>query len=205
MAENRIPKKSWIGHFVYDASCVLSRILFTVFWRLEIRGVNHIPKHGPVIIAGNHKSYADPPLLGSSVPREVHTLGKKELFSFRPFGWVIRQMNAHPLNRSSGIEALKLSQELLSCGFALMVFPEGKRIKSDSLGPPKPGIGLLSMKTGAPIIPTYIHNNGHLLKGRKLTITFGAPIHPLPHHTYQWLAEEVMREIQKLKDQIEGA
>src|SRR5207253_1193849 len=79
-------------------------------------------------IAATHRSFADPPLVGVSVPREVHFLAKRELFRFKPFGWLIGQLNAHPLNRRAGdVSAIRQAQRILKDGHVLIVFPEGRR------------------------------------------------------------------------------
>lgn len=178
------------------------RALFRIGWRLEVRGESHIPKHGPVILAANHRSFADPPLVGVATAREVHFLAKQELFRFGPFGWLIRQLNAHPLKRSGDVGALRAANRILEQGLVLIVFPEGKRMKTDHLGQPKPGVGMLAAVAKCPIVPTYVHNSGHFMKFRKLRVVFGHPIHVHGQPSYRHTADEVMKQIQKLKDGV---
>lgn len=191
----RLPKR-----IIYLTIYWFVRLCFLIIWRLDVRGLSHVPPQGAVIIAGNHRSYADPPVISISLRREVHFMAKRELFSFGPFAWLISSLNAHPLNRSSAVEALKAAQEILSNGDALIMFPEGRRMKTDELGPPKSGVGMLAKTTGTPVIPAYVHNSAYMKYFRKVSVSFGPAIVPAYFHTYDALAAEVMRQIQLLKD-----
>lgn len=168
-------------------------------WRLHVSGLENVPRTGGLIVAPNHRSYADPPLVGVAVPREVHFLAKKELFSFRPFGWFIRNLNAHPLNRAGDIAAFREAARILKGGGALIIFPEGHRMKTDELGPPKAGIGMLAATTASPILPVYIENSGYMARFRRVFLRFGKPIAPQGFSTYADIAAEVMRQIAVLK------
>lgn len=191
--------------FLYRLSRFLFYWAYKIVWRLQIRHAERVPPKGALIIASNHKSYADPQVVGITIPRPVHFLAKEELFRFRPFGWIIAQLNAHPLKRRGGdIAALRLSLSILSKNGALIIFPEGRRGKTDHFQPPKAGVGLLAQRTGAPILPIYIHNSGHIRKFKKLIVSFGKPIYANRHQSHQTLAEEVMKQIAKLKQELEG-
>jgi len=184
----------------------LSRFVVWVFfrsiWRLDVRGHDNIPKIGPVIIAPNHRSYADPPIVGISIKRPIHFLAKKELFFFKPFGWMIANMNAHPLNRTSATEAIKAAQGLLHEGDVITIFPEGGRNQTENFRPPKAGVGLLSMSTGAPVVPAYIRHSqaADLMKLKRVRIDFGAPLYPANYTSYQQMAEAVMASIKAIKE-----
>lgn len=185
--------------FYYVARYIFA-CLFHIVWRLEVRGASNVPQIGPAIIASNHRAYADPPLVGVGLSRPIHFLAKKELFAFAPIGWVLRQWHAHPLNRAAGTAALKVAQEILDKGGVVVLFPEGRRSQTDELQKPKAGVGMLAIKTGVPIIPTYIQNSGYILGFKKLTICYGTPIQSAHFTDYEALAHEVMRRIQILKD-----
>lgn len=191
--------------FIYRVCRYICFLIFKTGWRLEVRNWKNFPQTGPIIIAANHKSYADPPLVGVSVmPRPIYFLAKKELFDFKPFGWLIGHLNATPLNRSSGAEAVKAAQSLLAGGKAVIVFPEGRRIRTEEFGAPKAGVGLLSISTQTPVIPVYIHNSNKMTMFKKITVTFGKPIYPQKNHTYESLAKEVMDRIGEMKREREG-
>lgn len=182
---------------------VIRRIVYFFFraaGRLDIQGQENIPQKGGVIIAANHRSFADPPLIGVSTPREVHFLAKEELFRFKPFGWLIRNLNAHPLNRAGDVGAFKLAERLLSKGYALIIFPEGTRSKTDKFGKFKLGAAMLASRTGCAIVPTYVHNSAYLKQFRRLRVMFGAPLYPTLYGSYEEMIHDVMKKIQKLKE-----
>lgn len=186
----------------YPFATSVCGFFFRLIWRLKIEGTENVPPNGPVIIASNHRSLSDPPLIGVCTPRIVHFLAKKELFDFRAFGWLISRLNAHPLNRAAGIGALKSAQDILDQGGVVILFPEGRRSKTDHLQRPKAGVGMLAVKAKVPVVPVYIHNSGYLLWGKKISVHYGAPIDGALYSDYGKLAEEVMHRIQKIKDQV---
>lgn len=168
---------------------------------MEVHGLENIPQTGGVILAANHRSYADPPLVGCHISRQVHFLAKMELFQFRPFGWLITNLNAHPLNRSgSDVSALKTAKRVLEEGNTMIVFPEGRRNRSNVLGQPKAGIGLLAKMAGCPVVPVYIHNSAEMIFFKKISIYFGKPLLPEQFNSNQDIADAVMSEIQRMKE-----
>ena len=169
-------------------------------WRLRILGKENIPMDGPVIVSANHRSFADPPIVGATMPRRVHFLAKAELFRFRPFGWLISNLNAHPLNRRGDVTAFKIAKRVVADGEAMIVFPEGKRSKIEGFLPAKPGVGMLSLMTKAPILPAYIHNSSYMKAFHRITIVYGPVIRPDGFSDYQVLADEVMRRIAALRE-----
>jgi 1-acyl-sn-glycerol-3-phosphate acyltransferase len=194
------PQHSPLAHkILYPTIRTMALVLAKAGWRLHISGAENVPRTGPLIVAPNHRSYADPPLVGVSVPREVHFLAKQELFAFRPFGWLIRNLNAHPLNRAGDIGAFREATRILKAGGALIVFPEGRRMKTDEPGSPKAGIGMLAVTTESPILPVYIHNSALMARFRRVYLRFGKPMDPKGFGTYAELASEVMRRIAELK------
>jgi len=175
-------------------------LTFQILWRLEVKGQKNVPRRGALILAANHKSYADPPLVGVALPRVAHYLAKRSLFKFPPIGWLLKVWHSHPISRAGGAEAIKDAVDLMEEGDALIVFPEGKRIRGEEFGQPKPGVGMLAMATKTPVIPVYVHNSNKMFKFKKLSVIFGQPIFPQDFHTYEKLAEEIMSAIVQLKE-----
>ena len=186
---------------------VISRAIF----RIRVRGRDNIPSEGAVILASNHISYYDPPLVGSFVKREVHFMAKKELFRNRLFGKLISSLNAHPVNRQGfDKKALEMAGGLLKEGKLLIIFPEGTRAKEGRFLPPRPGIGMIAVTSEAPVVPVYIHGANRLkdcfLGKEKLAIIYGEPIprgeiekFGREKEGYYGLAEEILRRIGELK------
>ena len=126
-------------------------------WGLRVEGVENVPLTGGVILASNHKSYLDPPLIGSTLPREIHYLAKKQLFGVPLLGLWIRAHNAIPINREGFDRAgLEGALEVVRTGGALLLFPEGTRIRRRGMGPPREGIGLLVARSGVPVVPVHL-------------------------------------------------
>ncbi len=167
---------------------------------MKVLGLANVPKTGSVIIAANHRSFADPPVVGSAIVRAVHFMAKEELFEFGPFGWLISGLNAHPLKRTGDVGAFKLALNLLHSGCALILFPEGRRSPTTELLKPKAGVGFLSMTADCPVVPTYVHNTAYFRQFKKVVVQFGTPILPQGFESHQALADEVMKQIQKMKD-----
>jgi 1-acyl-sn-glycerol-3-phosphate acyltransferase len=130
--------------------------------RVRIEGaVDQIPRTGPVIVAANHSSNLDVPVLGSSLMpklgRRLQWLGKRELFDWPIVGWIARNGGVHAIDRSSAdIDAFRLAARILEEGHALFVFPEGTRSHDGALGEGRDGVAVLALRTGAPIVPVGV-------------------------------------------------
>ncbi|HRY29269.1 MAG TPA: lysophospholipid acyltransferase family protein [Elusimicrobiota bacterium] len=184
----------WLGHTFF----------FTVYklvWRLKIVGRENIPLEGPLILAANHASWADPPVIGCSLPRPIYFMGKQELFDVPLFGGIIRRVNAFPVKRTEhDVGAFKTAQRLIISGKAMIVFPEGKRQRTGKLAAAKAGVGMLAAKTNAPVVPVYVHNTYRLWSLPRLWVCFGAPLSAGGGKEYQAFSDRVMKEIVRLKE-----
>ncbi|HOW27076.1 MAG TPA: lysophospholipid acyltransferase family protein [Elusimicrobiota bacterium] len=183
----------------------LFRTAFRLVWRLRVRGLENVPMEGGLIVASNHVSYADPPLVGCMIRRMIYFFAKQELFEVPVFGWLIRQVNAFPVNRMEhDISAFKNAQRLLQAGGGLIMFPEGHRQKTGKLGRAKPGIGMLAKKSGVQVLPVYVHNTGRLTTFQPVWLCFGTPITVREDEEYQDFSNRVLDEIRKLKETYIG-
>jgi 1-acyl-sn-glycerol-3-phosphate acyltransferase len=148
---------------LYWTGWLLSRMIGRLIFRMKIFEANNIPDKGPFILACNHISLVDPPLVGSTIVRPLHFMAKKELFRSRLFGWVIRNTNAHPINRRGfDRRAINTACEILKAGCGLLVFPEGTRALKGDFLPPRPGIGLIAIRSEAPVVPAYFNGSNNL-------------------------------------------
>ena len=138
------------------------RIFGRAISRVSIEGaLDEMPRDGPLIIAANHASNLDVPVIGSwlipRLGRRIHWLGKKELFDWPIIGWIAANGGVHPVDRGAAdVDAFRLAQRILDEGHVLFVFPEGTRSPDGALQEARDGVALLALRTGAPIMPIGI-------------------------------------------------
>ena len=145
-----------------------------------VHGAEKVPKEGPLIVAANHRRYADPVFVSMAVPRRLQWMGKKELFVF-PFERFFFFLGVFPVDRKKGGRAaLRAALNLLTAGWALGIFPEGTRREGyDPNHTPKGGVGMLAIRGGAPVLPVFVDRTPSLferLQGGKLHVYIGNPI-----------------------------
>ncbi|RLC40922.1 MAG: 1-acyl-sn-glycerol-3-phosphate acyltransferase [Candidatus Coatesbacteria bacterium] len=191
--------------FAFPASVVL--------FRFRSYGIGNIPLVGPVIIASNHTSVFDPPLIANGQLRVLYYMAKSELFRNPLFRALIVSYGAFPVRRGEGdIRAMRIALKLLSKGRVVLVFPEGTRSKTGELNEGKEGAGMLVYKAKAKVIPTYIKNSNKILipgKGfqlPKIEIWYGKPIEfgdllkrKPSKELYRVISQSIMDEVAKLK------
>lgn len=191
----------------------LFKAFFFTLYHHQVFGSENIPA-GPAIIAANHTSYFDPPIIGASSPYELHFLAKASLFDHPIFGAAIRKLNAHPVSgTASDLSSFKLICQLISEGKKVVIFPEGARSPTGQMLSIKPGIGMLAMRSNAPIVPAYIDGLFEAwpmdkkypkLWGRT-AVHFGRPIdwHAYSHldrkEAQQAIADDIGKAILELK------
>ncbi|MCP5469128.1 MAG: 1-acyl-sn-glycerol-3-phosphate acyltransferase [Chlamydiales bacterium] len=198
--------------FRFFASLIV-RLYFMLFFRLEVHGKENMPK-GPAIIAANHASFFDPPLIGCVLwPRVPFFLARGSLFNSKIFTWILKQCRSLPIKR--GGENAALFREVMRItkeGRKVTLFPEGTRTKDGELQPPLPGIGLLVQKANCPVVPMYIegtydawscHRKKPKLCG-KIKLTIGEPISFANQEgdrkeIQRQIGGEIMRKIGELK------
>jgi 1-acyl-sn-glycerol-3-phosphate acyltransferase len=173
---------------IYTVAKTFFRVIFTVYNRLETRGLGRIPRGVPLIVASNHASYIDPPLIGGVFPGRLRYLAKESLFRNPIFGSLIRTLGAMPVSRYDSQKAgaaLKLMLNALALGDSVLIFPEGTRSPDGTLQPLEEGAAFLSVKSGIPLLPVYIGGSSRvwpphkaLPRPAKVTVTFGEPILP---------------------------
>jgi 1-acyl-sn-glycerol-3-phosphate acyltransferase len=159
----------------------LSRTLFRIVYGLKVVGLENIPRTGKLIIASNHRSDYDPPVLGGIVPREMHFFAKEELFRNRWLGGLIRYLNAFPVRRGQfDREALQNCLDVLKSEGSLIFFPEGTRAPSDGFLRAKLGLGWVISLSQAAVIPVYLHGSTvrkpHWRQRPAITVVFGKPV-----------------------------
>lgn len=154
---------------------LIARLLARSITRVRVEGaLDEIPRDGPVILAANHISNADPVILGAwltkRLGRRIHWLGKKEMFDWPFVGWLARNGGVVPVDRAGAdVEAFRQAQRVLDEGHVLMIFPEGTRSSTGRLQRPRDGLAMLALRTGAPIVPIGMADTDRVWpRGRKL-------------------------------------
>ena len=195
---------------LYKCSWQFLQVLLKSLFGFRVYDADRVPRQGAVIVASNHISLADPPVVGAAIPREMYYLGKKELFENRFLSAVVTAYNTVPVSRGRPDRAaLRRIARLLQEDQAVLMFPEGTRGSGDRLLPGKIGLGKLAMDAGVDIVPARVSGSNRLrqtlTRKRRLIVRFGPPI------TAQWIKEqgqgkmayrrvvdEVMRRIEDL-------
>jgi 1-acyl-sn-glycerol-3-phosphate acyltransferase len=163
-----------------------ARLLLKLFYRTKVYGKGNAQK-GRAILAANHTSFLDPPMVSAFWPYEVHFLASDYLFKPFLFGSLIRALNTYPVHRGAqDLSSIKLICKLLQQEAQVIIFPEGERSFDGKIAPLKGGVSFIATKAGAKIVPIYIHG-AHALWPRgqtlpklfgKSAIVFGTPIDP---------------------------
>ncbi len=164
---------------MYKIVVAIIRVIVLCIWGLEVEGAQHVPEMSGAIIAGNHTSWFDPVVLAVAIKRPIHFMGKAELFNNPVLGWFISQLNAFPVRRGQADrQAIRTSQEKVSAGHLLGIFPEGTRNKTDhDLLPIQGGAALIAIRSGVPVIPAVVSKGQRRGLRRPYKVVIGAPIH----------------------------
>jgi 1-acyl-sn-glycerol-3-phosphate acyltransferase len=203
------------GTFWYWLVCVVVRFLLRMWVRLEVHNPENVPSIGGCIIASNHVSYLDPPVVAVGMKkRVVHFMARDTLFS-TPFArWFLTSTEVVPMDRTKGdVGAIRKGISLLKAGNVLGLFPEGTRSPNGEMQKAKGGIGLLIAKAKVQVVPAYVDGSFQVfpkgakrIKRGKIHIFYGKPIEPAEfaafgtnRDSYQRIGELVMSRIAALK------
>ncbi len=203
---------TFFGRTFLKPFCPVVKPVFRGLFRISVRNPENIPKRGPYIVASNHRSYLDPPVLNAVFPEPLVFIAKEELFR-PPLGWILKHMRAIPIRRGAGdVSALERALDLLKEGCAVAVFPEGTRARPGEFLRPKAGVGLLAIKSGAPVVPVLIEGTDRVLpRGSLLPIpkvpikvSVGKPLNfegvPDSPKGYRDTALKIMEAIKSLQE-----
>jgi 1-acyl-sn-glycerol-3-phosphate acyltransferase len=196
------------------------RALYRFYFRWRVFNAERVPLDGPVILASNHASFLDPPLVGSGLRRGINYLARESLFRFPLIGALLRSWSCVPVDRDGGGAAgLKAILDRLLDGGAIILFPEGTRTRDGRLQPARSGIGLTVIKSDAVVIPVRVFGTSeaygrHMMfpRPRRVAVKYGQPMHfeklraeardcsrARLKEIYQQIADEIMAAIAKLE------
>jgi glycerol-3-phosphate dehydrogenase (NAD(P)+) len=190
-----------VNSLVYWPARWVIKPAILVFFRLRRLGREHIPQGG-VILAANHRSFLDPFAIGCCIRRPIYFVAKQELFKNPLVGWFLNCMGAFPVRRGDADEeSVDTALTLLDRGSAVVIFPEGTRIRAGSLAAPKRGVGRLALQSGAPVVPVAVTGSerardGWKIKPVKVHLRCGPPLtFPRVESPSRFLAGEVTERI----------
>jgi len=196
------------------------RAMYRIYFRWRIFNADRVPQSGGVILACNHASFLDPPLVGSGLHRGINYMARESLFRFPGIGALLHSWQAVPVDRDGGGAAgLKAILERLLAGGGIILFPEGTRTRDGNLQPARSGIGLVVIKSNAPVVPvrtfgTFEAYGRHVKFPRpwRVAVKYGRPMQfetlraeaknctkPRLKEIYQQVADEIMAAIAKLE------
>ena len=177
-----------IYFLMYPIALVFFRVLLLACGRLRSEGEHNVPRTGPVLYCPNHLSDMDPPTLFVTVPRRAWYVAKDDLETMPVLGQILKHCRVIFIKRDSADRrALRLCENVLRRGEPLVIFPEGRCAQAGRLLPIQPGAVMLSIRTGAPIVPIGLRNTNKVLpygevrprfSPSPVRVIFGKPIDP---------------------------
>ncbi|RMH58405.1 MAG: 1-acyl-sn-glycerol-3-phosphate acyltransferase [Candidatus Hydrogenedentota bacterium] len=181
--------------------------------RSAIRGAENVPETGGVIVASNHASVLDPPVIASAVERPLTYLAKEELFKNRLIGWFIGSLGAFPVKRGrNDRQAMRAAIDLLKEGRGVVFFPEGTRSRTGEIGRMKPGFVLVAAEAEVPVVPAYIDGTfeawprGGKFHPAKVRVAFGEPMETKgmerSGRAYREFAARFEAEVRRLREEM---
>ena len=163
---------------LYHAIRWFAIFVFHLITRIRLIGRYNVPSEGAVILAANHLSWTDIPLVPLHFRRKVVYMAKEEYFNSK-IAWLVRFLGAFPVKRGEGDrQALRAAEEQLKKGNILVIFPEGTRSRTRTLAKAHAGMGMIALRSGVPVVPVAIWGSEHALKklGAPVTIAYGEPM-----------------------------
>ena len=201
---------------IYQFHYQLSRFLARTLFDFQVVHGDRILEQGGVILAMNHESYLDPPLVGIACQREIYYLARKTLLDVPLLGSMLPHLNVIPVDQEKAdMSALKTVIKVVRAGQATVIFPEGKRTLDGRIQGAQPGLGLVIAKTQAPVVPMRIFgahrafpSGGKPRVFNPIKIVVGHPIHFSRADVsgdgrafYQGLSQRVMDKIESIEDE----
>ena len=176
----------------YEKLRPLGKTIVNMLYKIEYVGVENIPENGGFILASNHIDALDPVFIGLGMEkRQLHFMGKKELFENPLVKSFLTKLNGFPIVRGSAdTAALEYAIRVAAEGNILGIFPEGTRSKDYKPARAKSGVAMIANQAKAPVLPVSIYNCDEMKKKSKITVRFGELI---PYEKLG-MSEEATRE-----------
>ena len=176
MESNEMQPKKARRTFIYTFIVLLYAIVAKIAFFMRIEGRENVPRDRNCVLMGNHQCLLDPVTLALCVPdREIHFMGKKELFENRLLGWAFRKVHGFPVDRGNmDMAAIRTAMGVLRDGNTLGIFPEGTRSRDGYMLPLLSGASMLALRSGCEVIPVYI--DGRYKPFRRMTVRVGRAV-----------------------------
>lgn len=177
------PQKNYYEPYVtppllYHALRGVAITVFHIVNHVQLKNLNNVPRQGGFIIAANHLSWTDIPLIPMHLQRKIVYMAKEEYFNSK-LAWLVRFLGAFPVKRGEGDrQALRAGEEQLKKGNILGIFPEGTRSRTRTMAQAHAGMGMIALRTGVPVVPVAIWGSENALKKFRspIIISYGEPI-----------------------------
>jgi len=197
-AQRSLAKRLW-----YDVLRVVCRLFFLVVYRIRCEGRQYIPREGGALVLSNHQSHFDPILVGLACDRRLNYLARETLFRFPPFRWLIRSLDAIPIDREGlGLNGLKETLRRIKRGEMVLMFPEGTRTPDGEVHALKPGFCALARRLDVPLLPVAIDGafdvwprSSTFPRGGRIDVQFGPPI--MPDEIARFEERELVAEVER--------
>lgn len=200
---------------VYGFFYGICRLAHQMFFRGDVAGLENLPETGGYIVAANHASHLDPPIVGQFLPRQVAFFARKTLWKPGIAAWWLTAVGTIPVDRDGGtsLDAIKRVLQALAGGKVVILFPEGTRSPDGEPQTPRPGVGLLACKARVPVVPARVFGSfeafgrdGKLHLGSPVSVTYGRPLSPSDYDVpgdgkerYAKTAERIMAAITRIE------
>jgi 1-acyl-sn-glycerol-3-phosphate acyltransferase len=180
-----------------------------------VRGREHLPDRGPVLLVANHASYLDPPVISMATSRQVHFMAREEVMAVPVLGGLLRRCGVFQVRPGTADRAaIRRAMALLSEGRVVCIFPEGTRSDDGDLQSAQPGAALIASRSGAPLVPVAIHGtwdayprNSRWMKPARISVSFGPPVLLREEEggrrsgELEGISRRIMEEIERLLDE----
>ena len=200
---------------VYGFFHYLALVIYDMCFRGEVTGLENLPRTGSFLIAANHASFLDPPLIGCQVQRQIAYFARKTLWKPGFASWWLDEVGTIPVDRDGGqdVSAIKRVLRALKEDTGLILFPEGTRSPDGELQAPKAGVGLICCRAQVPVIPARVFGSfvaygkdRGLRLGTPVSVVFGPPLTPAEYddpaagkERYQVASNRIMARIAALQ------
>lgn len=196
--QRSLAKRLW-----YDFLRIVCRSVFLAVYRIRSEGREHIPRAGGALVLSNHQSHFDPIIVGLGSDRRMNYLARETLFRFPPFRWLIRSLDAIPIDREGlGLNGLKETLRRIKRGELVLMFPEGTRTPNGEVHALKPGFCALARRLNVPLVPVGVDGafdawprTRTFPRGGRIHVQYGAPI--LPEEIARFEERDLVAEVER--------